>query len=70
MQDVIVAAPGFWTPLIVMHKCLLHLGHQRNQTATDSRQNSRCLHDDGHTTRLDSLFHRNGNLFGEPFLDL
>ena len=37
--------------------------------ATDGK-NSRCLHNNGHTTRLDGLFDSDGNLLGEPFLNL
>ena len=37
--------------------------------ATDGKD-SRCLHNDGHTTRLDGFFYGNGNLLREPFLDL
>lgn len=69
MQEVVVMAPGFCTPRIVIHKCL-ERGTGRKIKRGQRSKNIRGLHYDSNTTRFDSLLHSDGNLFCETFLHL
>jgi hypothetical protein len=79
MVDVIVVAPGFWTPRIDMHMCLFadkkHRSVERPRERFPSprrggRRHARGLHDDGDAPGLDRLLDCDRYLLRQALLDL
>lgn len=67
IAEVIVVAPGFWTPRIVMHWWLLSVenGGQISLASDSSlKTDSRCFHDHSNTHRANSLINSHSNLLG------